>query len=334
MDQKYILDFIKRNFATISFIIALYFGILFTLPYFAHYGFLPKDISFFNTKVIFIIVFSSLIIYVILLSIIFIMALHFSYALKFKSRIKSNKYRIPLLILTIIIAFFWQESIFLLFIFVPAVIYLLDILFIDILSKNLQNTEKNINCLSYFFILFLVSLPLTLFLFFFSLLLLHDKNSYISFIVIFTFLLFLLYLLIYLFKFDKNNSVIFYLSLLLLAPLFILMYAPSNYINLLKNSYEKLGLRHAKASFFVEKDIYDFFQRENESEGRCENFRLLKIDDKSYCLLENVEIIWNGNKNIYVLTTKLFNGDRQKIISIPRSALPNGDIVIPYRKNK
>ncbi|WP_456382772.1 hypothetical protein [Persephonella sp.] len=324
------------NYRDISFltkIMVLYFSIIFTLPYFLHYGFIPNDIVFFDAKFVYLIVLVGAILYILNLSVIFSFIVHI---ISFCDVDFPKKLKWAITISTFILFFISIKFPVAIFVYTLFVLLQLDVIFLgkfkyDILIKMYLyngNNFKLIKRLMRTLSIIIILIPTIVLVF------ININKDILTFLSAFTISTICFYLIALFTLLHRKELFLGTLLIFLLAPVFFWEFNTNSYLNILKLGYEKLSLTKGNAEFYVNEDMCKFLAKESErrKEKICEDIKKIWFEGKFYYLIK-AEIIWNGSKFIYISTKKFFNGDRQRIIPIPKQALLNGDIITEFRES-
>lgn len=314
----------------------------FVLPYFAYYKFVPIDFYLIDSNIIFILLAVVAIFLIFFLSPIFALYLSFQIFLPLKDNISLKKIFFYVLGMNfgfsflffigaykndknIILSFEVASLMFLVFFFVE-LFYMLFLLMLNKeITKSSTYLRKTRNWYIFLeilssYVFFLIFLALLVFIIYISL---SEPKDYLSGLVIF-----ILYIIIAsaIFISIINNDRILFggaIGILFMVPFIFMYFSFKGYIKILYNLYSNFGLASSKNIILIKKDIYNTLPQ--DISRRLSMCRSIKLKNKNYVCLEDVKIIWNGNKKIFISV------EDKLTLPINRSALLNGDFI---RKRK
>ncbi len=122
----------------------------------------------------------------------------------------------------------------------------------------------------------------------------------------------------------------FTVAILLLTPVIFVVFFNEIHIHNLEKTFQQLNIASEKSRFYVNERIYKLLTAENSNYlSLCNN--KIKIKGKKGCeeyyLVENLYVVWNSSKKIWV---KTYKDGRLQIVPIPKKFLINEDIITTY----
>ena len=122
----------------------------------------------------------------------------------------------------------------------------------------------------------------------------------------------------------------FTIAILLLTPVVFVVFFSDIHIHNLEKTFQQLNIASEKSRFYVNERIYKLLTAENSTYlSLCSN--KIKIKGKKGCeeyyLVENLYVVWNSSKKIWV---KTYKDGRLQIVPIPKKFLINEDIITTY----
>ena len=319
--------------------------LFFLVPYFMYYKFLPMDTYLINSNLIFVLAVIISIILLLLVFPAFFLYLSLTSYLEIRNRISEKDLILSIIIGTFlidfisIIGFLKEEENIKTYLWLIVVSVILGFIYYFALRTSIhiigtrqiyepQKSKKEIFVMliiSYFaFISFLIICP-TIITFMFLIEYIENILVYIVMLIIFIFI----YYVVVIFFIDTKDKLSFLLVLIFIIPLIFTTIFSKEYVKRLFIFYSHFGLASDKNIVLIKKDIYNTLP-ENISHKllmcKSQNFKN-EDKDKDYVCLEDIKIIWNGNKKIFISV------EDKLTLPIDKSALFNGDF-IRKRKHK
>ncbi len=320
-------NLLKEIHSILKFI-GIFYALLLIVPYFWHYEFLPLEISLDSLQLIVVFLTFVFISYFLLLGTL-------AFFVFLLNETKENK-NIPALTigsmfaLTIAFLFFISQGNGLI-IFFSTLVYFIFLLFLSINSyKGSINLSKLKEVFTYDTLIkipiygFIIFVSYIIFLFEIGILTNFSDNFWV--LLIYSVIVIAVVVAISSLMIKKMYLEAF--LTLIAIPIINLTFNTENHINLLETTFRKFNLASNNARIYVNENIYKLLKEEHKdgSLSLCGNY--IETKDGKWYLVENLKVIWNGSKEIIVLTERY---RKKQKVPIPKSALLNGDIITEYK---